>query len=127
MRKKPDYLDFIREQPCTICGNLNSHAHHWRTVSNSGIGLKPPDLEAIPLCYDHHTGPQGIHNLGVQTWADRFLSIKLPTGYLHDDVKYAIMIPLWHKYIEHLEEIAVSLRANLDTITINRCKCKGGD
>lgn len=58
-----DYLAYIHDQPCMVCGlQHRSHAHHAkipRYVSNS---KKTPDWTALPLCYLHHL--QGAHSQG---------------------------------------------------------------
>lgn len=58
-----DYLAYIHEQPCIVCGMQHrSHAHHAkipRYVSNS---KKTPDWTAMPLCYTHHLN--GAHGQG---------------------------------------------------------------
>ena len=51
--KSKKYLDYIRKQPCLICGH-KSEAHHIRKASNSGIGMKPSDSFSLPLCRLHH-------------------------------------------------------------------------
>jgi hypothetical protein len=52
-------LDFIRKQPCCICGGINVEAHHVRTNSlahgsNPGGAQKADDRWALPLCWEHH-------------------------------------------------------------------------
>lgn len=50
-----DYLNFVREQPCIICGlQHRSHAHHIRDTRTAGEAIKSPDWYAIPLCQDCH-------------------------------------------------------------------------
>jgi hypothetical protein len=61
-----DYLNFIREQACCICGNdVAVEAHHPRvgflnedgTVvdgTNPGAAQKASDRWALPLCGRHH-------------------------------------------------------------------------
>lgn len=58
-----EYLEYIHNQPCVICGRQHqSHAHHAkipRYVSNS---KKTPDWTAVPLCQKHHL--EGAHTEG---------------------------------------------------------------
>lgn len=75
-----DYLAYIHDQPCMICGlQHRSHAHHAkipRYVSNS---KKTPDWTALPLCYLHHL--QGAHQQG-HNWLEeklKWLPIDLET------------------------------------------------
>ena len=42
-----------------------NHAHHVRTSATAGTGLLPPDLDAVPLCWQHHA--EG-HQHGWQTF-----------------------------------------------------------
>ena len=57
------YLDYVREQPCIICGlQRRSHAHHTKIGRLIGVGLKPEDFRAIPLCPEHHLN--GAHKFG---------------------------------------------------------------
>jgi len=46
--------------PCTL--------HHLR--DKTGMGRK--DEKIIPLCHTHHLGKLGIHQIGKQTWEDRY-------------------------------------------------------
>lgn len=51
----PKYLDWIREQPCCVCGQ-QAEAHHVkiRGLHLGGMGMKGPDLFSISLCHHHH-------------------------------------------------------------------------
>jgi len=61
------YLEFVRSQPCCVCGNMHrSHPHHTEV---SGTGIKGNDLSCIPLCGSHHTE---IHHIGVKTFEDKY-------------------------------------------------------
>lgn len=57
------YLDFIRSFPCVFCARTAEASHHGK----HGMGLKPSDYNAIPLCRQHH---QRWHNIGSPhfTW-----------------------------------------------------------
>lgn len=58
--KDPGWLSLLRKLPCIACGkNPAGYAHH--TTSRKGYGQKNGDNMAIPLCYDCHQGPHGIH------------------------------------------------------------------
>ncbi len=54
------YLAFIRGLPCVICGNPHTEAAHLRMASRlagkrqTGMGEKPDDRWALPLCSEHH-------------------------------------------------------------------------
>ena len=77
--KDPDYLAFIRRQPCCVCGRPGpSHAAHvragypeagWRST---GMGEKPDDRRALPLCAsDHLNGPTAQHRTNEREWWTR--------------------------------------------------------
>ena len=55
------YLDFIRQLPCCICGDsTTTEAAHIRFADRraakrpTGMGEKPSDVWALPLCGRHH-------------------------------------------------------------------------
>lgn len=57
----PKYLEWLRGQACCACWfPPPSEAAHQRILGGGGIGIKPPDRDALPLCrYCHvkeHTG-----------------------------------------------------------------------
>lgn len=59
--KNSKHLDFIRSQPCCICGdNTTTEAAHIRTGSivhgkpSTGMAEKPSDAWTLPLCNRHH-------------------------------------------------------------------------
>lgn len=54
-RRDPAYLRAVRKLPCRLEGPECSgriHAHH--AGRRPGMGIKPHDHTAIPLCYVHH-------------------------------------------------------------------------
>lgn len=56
---------FVRRHACSIrgCDDGPIEFAHLRTAANSGMGLKPPDWEAISLCrMHHHRGHDGGHD-----------------------------------------------------------------
>lgn len=65
--RKDDGLDFIRRMPCLVCGN-QSQAHHVKTRGAGGRD----EFNTVPLCVNHHTGPQGVHFLGRMTFERTF-------------------------------------------------------
>jgi hypothetical protein len=56
----PDYLALVRQMPCLSCGHDPcGEAAHVRFASaafgrSSGLGKKPADRDALPLCRDDH-------------------------------------------------------------------------
>jgi hypothetical protein len=54
--KSEKYRSFIRAQVCLGCGAWGgSVAHHEDNgFYNSGMGMKPPDTQCLPLCRECH-------------------------------------------------------------------------
>ena len=61
--RNPEYLRFVRRQPCCVCGkSWGVEASH---TGPHGLGQKSPDESCIPLCGTHHrTGRDSYHVLG---------------------------------------------------------------
>jgi hypothetical protein len=54
------YLNFIRQQPCCLCGDdVHVEAHHPRF----GVGMaeRADDREAVALCGKHHRELHGMN------------------------------------------------------------------
>lgn len=72
--KDPEYLKLVRACPCLYCGMEPSEAAHVRYASAlhgkaSGMGRKPSDRYAVPLCAEHHRlGSNAQHNHGERQW-----------------------------------------------------------
>ena len=69
------HLDFVRQQPCCICGdNTSTEAAHIRTGSimhgkrSTGMQEKPSDKWTVPLCGKHHREQHAAGN-EVAWWA----------------------------------------------------------
>ena len=61
----PDYLEFVRDKPCIICGiQHRSEAHHLKDNRLGGISQKSPDWTALPLC--HHCHMAVAHGTGFK-------------------------------------------------------------
>lgn len=64
-KRDPEYLARVRELPCCVCEALGdrqvgpTYAHH--VIHFRFSQQKTPDRDAIPLCFAHHQGPEGIH------------------------------------------------------------------
>jgi hypothetical protein len=72
----PKHLAAVRQCMCLSCGNERQvEAAHVRMSivgrPNPGIGIKPDDKYALPLCsVCHRTGPTAQHEVGeVKFWA----------------------------------------------------------
>jgi hypothetical protein len=68
------YLDYIRSQPCCICGeDTTVEAAHLRVGSinddkpDTGMGEKSSDKWALPLCGKHHREQHAMNEL--EFWA----------------------------------------------------------
>jgi hypothetical protein len=66
-----NYLWFIRQQPCCICGDdVHVEAHHPRhgSAEDAGMAQKVDDRWALPLCGKHH---RELHAFGNERewWA----------------------------------------------------------
>lgn len=76
--RDPDYLALVRQCPCLNCGMDPAYeAAHVRYASAafgkaSGLGKKPPDRFALPLCPDdHRINRHSQHNRCEQAfWAE---------------------------------------------------------
>src|SRR5215471_149274 len=65
-RRRVQHLAFIRQLPCMACGRAApSDAAHVRTGTDSGVGMKPGDRYAVPLCIACHAKQ---HRLGELTF-----------------------------------------------------------
>lgn len=53
---------------CIICFDP-AVAHH---KTGAGMAKKASDYDTMPLCNDHHTGKNGIHTMGVETWEAKY-------------------------------------------------------
>ncbi|MCK1144550.1 DUF968 domain-containing protein [Providencia stuartii] len=48
------YLQWVKSQPCCVCGATSDDAHHLIGHGQGGMGTKAHDLFTIPLCRIHH-------------------------------------------------------------------------
>ena len=65
-RRRVQHLAFIRLLPCVACGKAApSEAAHVRTGTDGGVGMKPGDRYAFPLCTACHAKQ---HRLGELTF-----------------------------------------------------------
>ncbi len=56
------YLIWLHQWPCIVCGKYPESAHS----GEHGLGTKASDFKALPVCADHHRGPQGLDTLGPE-------------------------------------------------------------
>ena len=50
-----EYLDYIREKPCLVCGSQPCDPDHLEARGMGGATTKMKDLSCVPLCRIHHT------------------------------------------------------------------------
>jgi hypothetical protein len=51
LHRRVQHLAFVRQLPCVACGKVApSDAAHVRTGTDGGVGRKPGDRYAVPLC-----------------------------------------------------------------------------
>ena len=63
-RRRVQHLAFIRLLPCVACGKAApSEAAHVRTGTDGGVGMKPGDRYAIPLCTACHAKQHRVGEL----------------------------------------------------------------
>jgi hypothetical protein len=55
LHRRGQHLAFVRQLPCVACGKAApSEAAHVRRGANGGVGVKPADRYAVPLCNACH-------------------------------------------------------------------------
>lgn len=110
------YLAFIRSEPCMgICGESEHlrngpnftgiEAAHCRILGGGGVGLKPSDFYAIPLCNRCH-GMQ--HQKGERTFWD-FLRVDPADICTMLMAKYAALIGRGKDVLKHMENFCAEL------------------
>ena len=64
LRRPAQHLAFVRQLPCVACGKAApSEAAHVRTGTDGGIGVKPGDRYAVPLCAACHAKQHRVGEL----------------------------------------------------------------
>jgi hypothetical protein len=73
--RAPGFLAFVRRHNCTCveidptgCGG-EIEAAHVRRGTDGGIGMKPSDCYALPLCSEHHAEQ---HRIGEQSFEKKY-------------------------------------------------------
>src|SRR6516225_3828504 len=62
--RRGQHLSFIRQLPCVACGRAApSEPAHVRTGTDGGVGIKPGDRYAVPLCTACHSKQHRIGEL----------------------------------------------------------------
>src|ERR1700751_1152057 len=64
LRSRVTHLAFVRLLPCVACGKAApTEAAHVRTGTDGGVGMKPGDRYAVPLCTACHANQHRIGEL----------------------------------------------------------------
>jgi len=64
LRRRVQQLAFVCQLPCVACGKAApSEAAHLRTGTDGGVGVKPGDRYALPLCTACHAKQHRIGEL----------------------------------------------------------------
>jgi len=67
------YKDWIITKGCIVTTTKPVDPHHVRQLSNNkGVGMKPPDIFCLPLSKEYHTGDNGIHVFGYETFQKKY-------------------------------------------------------
>jgi hypothetical protein len=62
--RRGQHLTFIRQLPCVACGRAApSEPAHVRTGTDGGVGIKPGDRYAVPLCTACHAKQHRVGEL----------------------------------------------------------------
>lgn len=69
---RTEYTDWVRRRyRCCVPGcNDASWPHHVRT--RGSLGKQVDECNVVPLCFAHHNGGVGVHDLGRRTFARRY-------------------------------------------------------
>ena len=63
------YLAWVRNLPCCVCGRPADEAHHVTGVGHmGGTGTKAPDWAVMPICRKHHDELHRDPNLWPDQW-----------------------------------------------------------
>ena len=64
LHRRGQHLAFVRQLPCVACGRAApSEPAHVRTGTDGGVGMKPGDRYAVPLCTACHAKQHQIGEL----------------------------------------------------------------
>jgi hypothetical protein len=75
MSKRERHLSRVAALGCILCRHLGfnetpAQIHHPKEWT--GASQRASDWLAVPLCWEHHQGPDGIHGLGTKGFYARY-------------------------------------------------------
>ncbi|MBR0719121.1 ERF family protein [Bradyrhizobium liaoningense] len=77
-KRSKAHLLFVREQPCLICQQTPSDAHHLKFAQPRALGCKVSDEFTVPLCRAHH---EELHRHGNErAWWSNLQIAPLPVA-----------------------------------------------
>jgi hypothetical protein len=65
----PGHMARVAGLPCAVCGSSPVSVHH--VICGRYGQRRAPDAKTIPLCWNHHQGPDGIHTR-KEWWVQTF-------------------------------------------------------
>jgi hypothetical protein len=75
------WMSLIAQLPCQLCEHIGMgptfgvELHHPR--EGHGMGQRAEDCTVIALCFEHHRGGTGFHELGKQAFEARYKTNEL--------------------------------------------------
>ncbi|HEC61699.1 MAG TPA: DUF968 domain-containing protein [bacterium] len=63
-------VNWMRAWHCTLCGEVSAPPHH---IVSRGAGGSDDKENLLAFCSSHHTE---IHNIGIQTFANKYPEVK---------------------------------------------------
>jgi Recombination enhancement, RecA-dependent nuclease len=69
------HLNRVAELGCCVCrrigyGPTPAEIHHPRR--GTGMGQRASNMDALPMCPEHHRGNTGLHGLGTKGFARHY-------------------------------------------------------
>ena len=70
------FIKYIKEMPCSVCGNGDVDAHHLEAIGmgNNRKKKNDKDFSCVPLCRIHHSE---YHNMGLVAMQDKYRGNRL--------------------------------------------------
>jgi hypothetical protein len=67
----------LRLLPCVVCWMHEGVIRPCQELHHAGDATDRNDWNQIPLCYDHHEGPRGIHGLHRRAFEARYKTTEM--------------------------------------------------